>query len=328
MPPSSAPGGNFSERAISLFPLLEPAAIMAAALCLDYLLGEPRRAHPLVGFGRLAGWLERFCLERARPVGHVGGVAALLVLVAPLGAAAYGVERALGSTWYPLAAVPLLYLALGGRSLDRHGASVEQALDAGDLARGRHGVAQLVSRETEHLDAAGITQATVESVLENGNDAVLAPLFWFALAGLPGVVVFRLVNTLDAMWGYRSRRYARFGWGAARCDDLLGWLPARLCAAAYALAGNSTAAWRCRRTQGSRWPSPNGGVVMAAGAGALGVCLGGAARYHGQVHIRPLLGCGTAPKNADIGRAMGLVQRAALLSWPLLSLAALWRLFL
>ncbi|MDP3038050.1 MAG: regulatory signaling modulator protein AmpE, partial [Rhodocyclaceae bacterium] len=151
--------------------------------------------------------------------------------------------------------------------------------------------------------------AAVESVLENGNDAVFGALFWFFVAGGAGALLFRLANTLDAMWGYRDARRVYFGWAAARIDDVLNFVPARLTALTYALLGRTRDALACWRTQAPRWSSPNAGPVMAAGAGALKVGLGGTARYHGASEERPRLGSGAAPTFVDIGRAVTLVER-------------------
>jgi adenosylcobinamide-phosphate synthase len=294
-------------------------------LLLDRLLGEPRRWHPLVGFGRLAGALERG-LRRGAPGAAVGnrlrGSLAWALLVLPLAASLrHGCWRPArpGRRRWPGTRC-LLWFALGGRSLEEHAQAVAQPLAAGDLAAARERLSWMVSRETAQLDAADISRATVETALENGNDAVFGALFWAVLLGGPGALAFRFANTLDAMWGYRDARRIYFGWCAARADDVLGYVPARLTALTYALLGQGAAALRCWRTQAAAWSSPNAGPVMAAGAGALGVSLGGAAIYHGRVEARPVLGRGPAPVAADIGRALALVRRGAL-AWAALALA-------
>jgi adenosylcobinamide-phosphate synthase len=278
-------------------------AILVGAVVLDRWLGEPRRWHPLEWFGRLALAAEaRFYRDR-----RSRGAWLLVALVLPLaGMAGLAGLSPIG----PIFDLFLLYLAIGWRSLAEHGRGVAAALQAGDLALARTRVALLVSRDTARLDAQGVSSAAVESILENGNDALFGALFWYLVAGAPGVVAYRLINTLDAMWGYRTPRYRRFGWAAARLDDLMNWVPARLTAMGYALVGETRRAMGCWRRQGPAWKSPNAGPVMAAGAGALGIRLGGAATYHGQVEARPPLGQGPAATAADIGRALDLVGRA------------------
>lgn len=280
------------------------ALTAAAAVALDWWLGEPRRRHPLVGFGRLAAWLERRLYRPAR----LPGLGAWALAVLPL----TGLAWALGQLpWLGLVfPVWALYFALGHRSLHDHLAPVADALAAGDEAGARQLVARVVSRDAEALV---IAPAAVESALENGNDGVFGALFWFAVAGAPGAILYRLANTLDAMWGYRGERYGRFGWAAARLDDLFNYVPARLTALTYALLGRTRQALHCWRRQAPAWDGVNPGAVMAAGAGALAVRLGGPARYRGEWHARPVLGVGAVAGADDIRRALSLVRHGVLL---------------
>lgn len=284
-----------------------PLACLLAVL-LDRLLGELPRWHPLVGFGRLAHSLE----ARLRGPGQsprrqrLAGVAAWALAVLPFVAAAMVLRDGPARLVVDVLA---LYLALGARSLGEHVERVAADLERDDLAAARTHVGWIVSRDPAALDAGGVAKAAVETTLENGNDAVFAALFWFALLGAPGAVLFRLANTLDAMWGYKNERFLWFGWAAARLDDGLNYLPARLTALTYGLLGRLRPALACWRTQAPVWESPNAGPVMAAGAGSLGLALGGAAIYHGQVEARPALGAGRPPQAVDIRRALALVHR-------------------
>ena len=298
------------------------ALLCLSAVLLDRYLGEPPRWHPLVGFGRLASYLEQRLY--GPPASSSGtrrwrGLAALLVLVVPAMAGAWLLANLpyLGV----MADCGLLYLALGATSLREHAEAVAAALQLGDLTLARRRVSYIVSRDTAELDAGQISAATVESVLENGCDAVFGALFWFIAAGAPGVVAYRLINTLDAMWGYRTERYRDFGWAAARLDDGLNWFPARLTALSYTLLGRSRTAWNCWRTQATAWKSPNAGAVMAAGAGALEVTLGGFASYHGQWQQRPPLGAGPPPDVGAVERALDLIQKTL---WLWLGVLWLW----
>ena len=290
---------------------MHTAFIAMAAVALDWLVGEPRRFHPLVGFGRLA----QACEYRCRSPGNSSprlqrwwGVVALTLLIVPFVAVI-----AL------LSAVPkfglfvdilALYFALGHRSLHDHARPVARALRANDEPEARRRVSLMVSRDSAALD---IENAATESVLENGNDGVFGALFWFAVAGGAGAVLYRLANTLDAMWGYRNERYFYFGWAAARFDDVLNYIPARLTALTYAVLGHTRLALHCWRAQAPAWDSPNAGPVMAAGAGALGVSLGGRACYQGEWHDRPPLGAGGKPTADDIERALKLVRHGVVL---------------
>ena len=293
---------------------------LAAAIVADHLLGEPRRFHPLVGFGRWAGWLE--ARMRMLLPGRAAGVSAWLLAVAPWVALAF-VVRGLHPAAEWAVDIGLLYFALGARSLADHAEAIAAPLAAGDLAAAREHVGRIVSRDAAALDATGVAKAGTESVLENGNDAVFGALFWFCVAGGPGALLFRLANTLDAMWGYRTARFIRFGWAAARLDDALNWLPARRTALTYAVLGRTRPALACWRAQAPTWDSPNAGPVMAAGAGALAVQLGGAARYHGREETRPPLGCGTPPDAGSVRGAVRLVRRGMLLWLGAVALAAL-----
>ena len=282
---------------------MENTLILFTALLLDYWLGELRRFHPLVGFGNLAKTVEHWLYVDS--VLH--GLIAVLLLLVPL----IVVMQSL--PWHWTLDILLLYFAVGWKSLGVHAKRVQSALIANNLPDARHQVGMLVSRDTTQLEQGDIAKATIESVLENGNDAVFATIFWFVVAGAPGAIAYRLVNTLDAMWGYRNARYQNFGWAAARLDDALNYIPARLTALSYAIVGQRQIALRCWKTQGANWKSPNAGPVMAAGAGSLGISLGGAAWYHGKLEQRPILGEGRDPNANDIDRAILLIQRAIVL---------------
>lgn len=295
--------------------LTVPLMILAAVL-LDRLFGEPRRFHPLSGFGDLAKRVEAMFYGAGIPSpaggGGLGwgpymrGTVSVCALLTPFVALAMLLQQL--AMFGTLFSIVVLYFAIAPRSLGEHAQRVSEAFAAGDLPAARQAVGMMVSRDTTQLDEEGVSRATVESVLENGNDAVFAALFWFAVAGALGVLLYRLSNTLDAMWGYRNARYNEFGWAAARLDDVLNFIPARLTALSYALVGHTRSALRCWRQQASAWESPNAGPVMAAGAGALQVRLGGAAIYHGVLEQRPSLGYGIAAEAADIMRAVRLVK--------------------
>ncbi len=293
--------------------LAVPLTLLAAVL-LDRLLGEPQCFHPLAGFGYLAKAVEKTTYR----VSYLSGVFAVAVLLIPLVLAAFFLQHL--AVFGTLFSVVLLYFAIAPRSLTEHAMRVSGAVD---LQAARDAVGMMVSRDTSQLNEAGVARAAVESVLENGNDAIFAALFWFMVAGAPGVLLYRLCNTLDAMWGYRNARYNEFGWAAAKLDDVLNYIPARLTALSYALLGNFSRALSCWRQQAPAWDSPNAGPVMAAGAGALQVKLGGAAIYHGVLEQRPELGCGAVAGRADIARAVNLVRHTLYLWLGAIGLCAL-----
>lgn len=288
--------------------------LLVCGLALDWMLGEARRWHPLVGFGVFSGFLERR-LNHGQLRLSKGMLAWSLAVLPPVLAAAWLIDRAADISIALWAAmhVALLYFSLGLRSLRDHLLPIEQALQRGNLTDARRLTSRIVSRDTQRADESDLAKAAVESLLENGNDAVFGTLFWFIVGGGPGALLFRLANTLDAMWGYRSERYLKFGRIAARTDDLLNWIPARLTALSYALLGDTRCAARCWMTQARTWSSPNAGPVMSAGAGALRLALGGSAAYEGVIEERPLLGVGRHATATDIGHAWRLVLRATLL---------------
>ncbi|HEB63467.1 MAG TPA: cobalamin biosynthesis protein [Gammaproteobacteria bacterium] len=298
---------------------MSTALTLLFAIFLDSTLGEPRHKHPLVGFGHLVNFVEQSIYQSSR----MRGVVATLLLLVPLIFVTHFIAD------IPLIGflfeITVLYLAIGGRSLAEHAMKVYDALKEGDLESARAGVSNLVSRDTESMNENDTARATIESVLENGNDAVFGALFWFIVAGAPGVVLYRLTNTLDAMWGYKTERYFHFGWAAARLDDLLNYIPARLTALTYALLGHFETAIQCWRTQGHLWKSPNGGPVMAAGAGALNIKLGGAAVYHGELKEQTVLGEGQPAEADDIPRAVKLIKNG---TWLWIGVAIFSALFL
>jgi adenosylcobinamide-phosphate synthase len=286
---------------------------------LDRALGDPRRGHPVGGFGTLAAALERLAWRPRRSAG-AAHVALLLAGAGWIGCRA-GRHR--------LSAALVVWCALGGRSLERAALRMAELLRAGELPAARAHAPVLVGRDPTRLDTRELCRATVESVAENTADAVVGALLWGALAGAPGAAVYRAANTLDAMIGHRGPRYERFGWAAARLDDLLTWPAARLTALLSVLlaplaGANGGEALRVLRRDGARHPSPNAGPVEAAFAGALEVRLGGTNRYPTHTEHRPELGDGRAPDVADIATAVRLsrlVGRASLIVCVLLASA-------
>jgi adenosylcobinamide-phosphate synthase len=275
----------------------------------DAVFGDPRRGHPVALFGRGAAAFERLSYSDRRGAGvlHTG------VLLGLLGALGVSIQRvAPGRPWWTtISTATATYVALGGTSLTRTGDQMARLLKDGDIDGARRLLPSLCGRDPSALDADGLTRAALESVAENTSDAQVAPLLWTAAGGVPAVLVYRGANTLDAMVGHRSPRYARFGWAAARFDDVLNFVPARATAllvvvCAPLVGGSPADAIRAWRLDAGRHPSPNAGVVESAFAGALGVRLGGPTQYEHGLEIRPTLGDGRAPEIPDLMRAVGL----------------------
>jgi adenosylcobinamide-phosphate synthase len=282
------------------------AAGLAAGYVADALLADPGRGHPVALFGRAANAFEQRCYQDSRTRG------ALFTAVCVGGTAALGHLATRGSRGRPAAAVATMAAAtwtvLGAASLRREAAAIGELLEAGDLDGARERLPRLCGRDPRGLDERELARAVVESVAENTSDAVVAPLFWGAVAGVPGLLAYRAANTLDAMVGHRSARYARFGWASARLDDALNLVPARLTGALTAalapkVGGSRREAWRTLRLDGAKHPSPNAGRCEAAAAGALGLRLGGTNVYASKIEHRPYLGMGRSPRAFDIARA-------------------------
>ncbi|MFI6762357.1 cobalamin biosynthesis protein [Micromonospora sp. NPDC050417] len=285
------------------------AAGLAAGYALDALFGDPRRFHPVAGFGQAAAALEN---RLYRPNRSAGAAYAALAVGVPVLVA---VAAATATRQRPIARAALVaagtWTVLGGRTLRHEATVMGRALRQGDLPAARGRLNHLCGRDPSMLDEPELARATVESVAENTSDAVVAPLVWGAVAGLPGLIGYRAVNTLDAMVGHRSPRYARFGTAAARLDDLLNLVPSRLTAlltivTAPTVRGDRGRAWRIWRRDRNDHPSPNSGQCESAMAGALGVRLGGRNVYFGRSEVRPFLGDGPRPEARHIRRAARL----------------------
>jgi adenosylcobinamide-phosphate synthase len=286
----------------------------------DLVLADPRAGHPVAGFGAAATTVQRLTYRDTRRGGAVH-VAILVGVVSLFGAALQRYARRYGPLGSVVVTAAATWVALGGTSLARIGSAMGELLASDHLDGARRLLPSLCGRDPALLDAAGLTRATVESIAENTSDAQVAPLLWAVAGGVPGVLGYRAVNTLDAMIGHRSPRYARFGWAAARLDDAANYVAARVTAAltvvcAPIVGGSPSGAVTAWGRDASRHPSPNAGVVEAAFAGALGVQLGGPTQYRYELQIRPALGAGPPPTVTDLRRAVRLsraVQASAAL---------------
>ena len=275
----------------------------------DLVVGDPRRLHPVAGFGKLALGVERVAYAPTRGRGAV--YAAGLIGCGALAGEALARAACRAGLGRGAALLALTWAALGGRSLRGEATGIASRLDCGDLDGARAALRALAGRDVQHLDADGICRAVVESVAENTSDAVVGALLWGAVAGPAGVAAYRAANTLDAMVGHRSERYERFGWAAARIDDAMSWPAARAGGAlavvcAPIVGGSPRTAWRVLRRDGAAHPSPNAGRMEASFAGALGVRLGGPLSYEGRAQRRPSLGDGSPPTPRDVHRATRL----------------------
>jgi adenosylcobinamide-phosphate synthase len=288
--------------------------------------------HPVTWMGRLIAWLDRALnRETATPKARrAAGVAAVLILLAIVGALAFLVQSALLRLPFGILAAALVASTLvAQRSLHRHVADVAAGLETGGVAAGRQAVAHIVGRDTEKLDAAGVARAAIESLAENFSDAIVAPVFWMVIGGLPGAALYKAINTADSMIGHRTPRHQAFGWAAARLDDLVNLPASRLSAvllvAAAAISGNGAGtAWRAVRRDAGKHRSPNAGYPEAAMAAALGLSLAGPRVYGGARVEDAFMGDGRREAEAaDIRRALALYRTADAILIVLLGVLAL-----
>jgi len=300
-------------------------ALALVAMLIELGLGYPERllraiGHPATWIGRLIDWLEHLLNRKTarRQTRRAAGIAAVLLLLGIVGTIAFVLEQGLLHLPFGLLATGLVASTLvAQRSLHRHVAEVAAALEQRGVPSGRAAVAHIVGRDTEALDTAGIARAAIESLAENFSDAIVAPIFWMVIGGLPGAALYKAINTADSMIGHRTARHADFGWAAARLDDLVN-LPASrlsalllLAAAALNTEASAGAAWRAVRRDASRHRSPNAGYPEAAMAGALGLSLAGPRAYSGALVDDAIMGAGRRDATAaDIRRALALYRAA------------------
>ena len=291
---------------------------MTAGWVADLVFGDPRRGHPVALFGRGAAAFERLSYADTRRAG-VAHTVALLGVLGVVGALGERLAGRTGQAGVASTTAAAVFVALGGTSLARTGDRMAELLGSGDIDAARRLLPSLCGRDPSVLDAAGLTRAALESIAENTSDAQVAPMLWGAVGGIPAILVYRGANTLDAMIGHRSPRYARFGWAAARFDDAANFIAARatavmVIACAPVVGGSPVGAMRAWRRDAARHPSPNAGVVEAAFAGALGVRLGGPTQYAHELEIRPTLGDGRPPHVSDLVRAVRLSRAVQVLT--------------
>lgn len=286
-----------------------------AALMVESLVGYPdglhrRVPHPVVGFGSLIDAGERRLnrADRSPARRRIGGIATLAGTVGVAVVAGLAASRLPGPG--PVLAATL---GLAQRSLHDHVEAVALALEADDLPAARVAVGRIVGRDTAALSASGVAVAAIESLAESFNDGVVAPAFWLAIGGLPGLYAYKAVNTADSLIGHLEPRWKDFGWAAARTDDLMNLAPARLAGALIAAAGRG--GWGVMLRDARHHASPNAGWPEAAMAGALGVRLGGPVAYDGVMTDRPAFGDGPPPAVSDLRRALALYVRACGLLW-------------
>ncbi len=313
------------QQVVAILPEFSIALTLLVALLLDKNLGEAKRFHYLVGFGwlanKIAALLNPLPSENTSKISALKtkllGTIAWCVLVLPLPVFYFLFIENLTWYWQIAADATVLYLAIGLNSLYQHAMQIYRPLNSGDLEAARHFTGYIVSRETKALTEQEMSRATIESMLENGHDAVIASLIYYLIGGAPLVILHRFANTLDAMWGYKNSRFINFGYASARLDDVLGFISGKCCTVLYAIQGLPqrlfVKALYNAYSQGKQYKSHNGGWVMAAGATVMRRKLGGSAQYHGKEVHSVTLGEGNNVSSDDIPASLTLVSRASLL---------------
>ncbi|WP_245863716.1 adenosylcobinamide-phosphate synthase CbiB [Caulobacter mirabilis] len=303
--------------------------LVLAALIVEATVGYPawlqsRLPHPVVWIGGLIAGLERRWNDPETPERRRRelGVATVAILIVTMVVAGVLIESLPLPEIVAFAVVILAgSLGLAQRSLYDHVAAVARPLTAGSLPGAQTAVGMIVGRDTETMDEAEVATAALESLAESFNDGVVAPVFWFVVGGLPGLFAYKAVNTADSMIGHMEPRWRAFGWAAAKADDLMNWIPARIAGGLIALAAGK--GWRTMLRDARKHASPNAGWTEAAMAGGLGVQLGGPVRYDGVVSQRPVFGEGRRPEAGDLKRGLGVYIRACGLLWLLLLVGGL-----
>jgi adenosylcobinamide-phosphate synthase len=306
---------------------------MAVAMAVDALSGWPswlfaRIGHPVTWLGRLISAIDAAWNRDSDPPAfrRAAGVAGALLVIAISVAIGWVLQSLLPWGWMEIILVGVLAWPLVAlRSLHDHVAAVAKPLLAGDIAAARDAVSRIVGRDPATLDEAGIARAAIESLAENASDGIVAPVFWGVLFGLPGILGYKAINTLDSMIGHRNERHEAFGWAAARIDDVANFIPARLTGFLFVLlASRRSEALSCMTRDARRHRSPNAGWPEAAMAGALGVRLSGPRIYHGSATDEPWLNEGARdPLAADISQGLTIYRRAMLLLAGVLAILAL-----
>lgn len=296
------------------------------SLIIDHFIGEPSRFHPLVLFGNIANKIERKLNQGSNQRRFLSGILAWCLLVLPLPILYCWLMLILPSYLVLILNIYVVYWAVALNSLKQHGMQIYQPLVDDDITQARHYCGYIVSRDTTELSEQAISRATTESMLENGHDGVTATLIYFVLGGAPLVIIHRLSNTLDAMWGYRNDQYNYFGKCSARLDDLLGFISGKITALLFAMVGllngSAMSALRNAYQQSKQYKSHNGGWVMASGATVINVCLGGTAVYFGKTVNSPQLGEGEIIQSKHIKASLTLVTKAV---WIWLAIVFIWQ---